>query len=139
MNETSSMVLETKSFFPSSFAGGPRGGVGASPRSTEMRLRILPDRSGVPLEAKAMKMLIAEIVRDQAKQIASVTDDAQKLETTVLRRNDGTYGVVRLRLGRVDCTVEWCHSRAELFGVLSRHLGAGDFALMGWRLLGKVS
>jgi hypothetical protein len=85
-----------------------------------------------------MKMTIAEIVREQATEIASVTDDAKTTETTVLRRKDGTFGIVRLWLGRVDCTVRWCNTRSELFDVLSKDLGAGDFALIGWRLLGKV-
>lgn len=138
MTALAASVLEEESFFPSCLADVPRGGVEASPRSTEMRYATLPDRSGVPLEAMAMKMMIAEIVRDQATEIASVTDDSRKTETTVLRKKDGTFAVVQVRLGRVDCTVQLCITRSELFGVLGRDLGAGDFALIGWRLLGKV-
>lgn len=138
MDAAAVAVLGTKSFFPSRPAGVPRIGVEASPRSTGMTNAARPARSGVPLETTAMKMMIADIAREQATEIASVTDDALKTETTVLRMADGTFAVVRLRLGRVDCTVRWCRSRSELFDALSQDLGAGDFALIGWRLLGKV-
>jgi hypothetical protein len=138
MDAAAVAVLGTESFFPSSPAGVPRGGVEASPRSTEMSLRTIPARSGVPLETMAMRMMIAEIAREQATELASVTDDVRRTETTVLQKADGTFAVVRVRIGRVDCTVRWCRSRAELFDALSQDLGAGDFALIGWRLLGKV-
>jgi hypothetical protein len=137
MTSTSGVALGETSFFPSSLAGVPRGGVEASPRPTEMTKHILPERSGVPLEAKAMRTTIEEIARDRATLLASVTTGDGRT-TTVFLGADGTFRVITRRPGQLTCTIEWCRTRSDLMGSLRRDLGAGDFALLGWRLLGKA-
>ena len=82
-----------------------------------------------------MKTNFTRVISDDAELLASVTDSS-RVETKVFRSDPSIYAIVRS--SPTFETVDWCRTANALYFTLSKRLGAGDFALLSYRLWGKV-
>lgn len=86
-----------------------------------------------------METRFAKIVGESSVEIASITDSTLT-ETKVFRSDENGQPTMYciIKCGLQSESYEWCRSSNALYFRLAKRLGSGDFALLSYRLLGKV-